>query len=36
MLKNSRLKITLKPQYEGVLLISRVRVPDFLQWLDGE
>lgn len=33
---NSRLKITLKPQYEGVLLISRVRVPDFLQWLDGE
>lgn len=33
---NSRLKITLKPEFEGELLISRVRVPDFLKWLDGE
>ncbi|MGL5637666.1 MAG: LytR/AlgR family response regulator transcription factor [Bacteroidales bacterium] len=31
---NSRLKVTLKPKYDGVLLISRVRVPDFLKWLD--
>lgn len=33
---NSRLKITLKPEYGDKLLVSRVRVPDFLQWLDGE
>lgn len=33
---NSRLKVTLNPEYEGELLISRVRVPDFLKWLDGE
>lgn len=33
---NSRLKVTLKPQYDGELLISRARVPEFLRWLDGE
>mgnify|MGYP002556488060 FL=1 len=33
---NSRLKITLKPEYGDKLLVSRVRVPDFLQWLDSE
>lgn len=33
---NSRLKIKLKPEYEGELLVSRVRVGEFLQWLDGE
>lgn len=33
---NSRLKIKLEPMFEGELLISRVRVPAFLRWLDGE
>lgn len=33
---NSRLKIKLEPTFEGELLISRVRVPAFLKWLDGE
>lgn len=33
---NSRLKIKLTPDYDGELLVSRVRVPDFLKWLDGE
>lgn len=33
---NSRLKVELKPSYEGELLVSRVRVPDFMRWLDGE
>lgn len=33
---NSRLKVTVKPELEGELLVSRVRVPEFLQWLDGE
>ncbi|MEN9919295.1 MAG: Transcriptional regulatory protein YpdB [Bacteroidota bacterium] len=33
---NSRLKITLKPEFEAELLVSRVRVSDFLKWLDGE
>ena len=33
---NSRLKIKLVPPFEGELLISRVRVPAFLKWLDGE
>lgn len=32
---NSRLKITLSPQHKDEILISRVRVPDFLKWLDG-
>lgn len=31
---NSRLKITLKGR-TGDLILSRVRVPDFLKWLDG-
>lgn len=33
---NSRLKISVKPEYDGELLVSRVRVPEFLKWLDGE
>lgn len=33
---NSRLKIRLKPEYDGELLVSRVRVGEFLQWLDGD
>lgn len=33
---NSRLKIKLEPIFEGELLISRVRVPAFLKWFDGE
>lgn len=33
---NSRLKVILTPEYKGSLLVSRVRVPDFLKWLDGE
>lgn len=33
---NSRLKISLQPKYEGELLISRVRVPEFLKWLNDE
>lgn len=33
---NSRLKISVKPEYEGELLVSRVRVAEFLKWLDGE
>lgn len=33
---NSRLKVSLKPAYEGELLISRVRVAEFIKWLNGE
>lgn len=33
---NSRLKIKLDPALESELLVSRVRVPAFLKWLDGE
>lgn len=33
---NSRLKVTLKPAYEGELLVSRIRVPEFMKWLDDE
>lgn len=33
---NSRLKIKLAPAFEGEMLVSRVRVPAFLKWLDGE
>ncbi len=33
---NSRLKITLKPSYEGEILVSRARVGEFMKWLDGE
>ncbi len=33
---NSRLKLTLIPEYEKEILISRVKVQEFLKWLDGE
>lgn len=33
---NSRLKVTLTPPYDGDMLISRVRVSEFLRWLDGQ
>lgn len=33
---NSRLKVTLNPMYESELLVSRVRVPEFLKWLNDE
>lgn len=33
---NSRLKIKLTPIFENELLVSRVRMPTFLKWLDGE
>ncbi len=33
---NSRLKVTLKPEYDREVLISRVNVPKFVAWLDGE
>ena len=33
---NSRLKVTLKPMYENELFVSRVRVPEFLKWLNDE
>ncbi len=33
---NSRLKITLNPEYDKEMLISRVNVPKFIAWLDGE
>ncbi len=33
---NSRLKITLKPEYDKEVLISRVNAPKFIAWLDGE
>ncbi len=33
---NSRLKLSLKPDYNGELLVSRIRVPKFIKWLDGE
>lgn len=32
----SRLKVTLKGHRDLELLVSRVRVPEFLKWLDGE
>ncbi|MCD7972575.1 MAG: LytTR family DNA-binding domain-containing protein [Candidatus Azobacteroides sp.] len=32
---NSRLKITLTPDFEKELLVSRIKVPAFLKWLDG-
>jgi len=32
---NSRLKITIKPDFAGELLVSRIKVPVFLKWLDG-
>ena len=33
---NSRLKLTFLPQCPHEVLVSRVRVPDFLKWMDGE
>lgn len=33
---NSRLKVTLMPAFDGDMLISRVRVSEFLHWLDGQ
>lgn len=33
---NSRLKVILTPTYQGDMLISRVRVSEFLRWLDGQ
>jgi len=32
---NSRLKLTFLPQCPHEVLVSRVRVPDFLKWMDG-
>lgn len=32
---NSRLKVKLNPQFKGELLVSRVRVPLFMKWLEG-
>jgi len=32
---NSRLKLILHPQCPQEVLVSRVRVPDFLKWVDG-
>lgn len=33
---NSRLKLSFQPECPHEVLVSRVRVPDFLKWLDGE
>jgi len=32
---NSRLKISLQPHYDEAILVSRVRIPQFLDWLEG-
>jgi DNA-binding LytR/AlgR family response regulator len=32
---NSRLKVKLSPNFKGEILVSRVRVPLFMQWLEG-
>jgi DNA-binding LytR/AlgR family response regulator len=32
---NSRLKIKLEPSFVEDILVSRIRVPDFLNWLEG-
>lgn len=32
---NSRLKIKLEPAFTEDILVSRIRVPDFLNWLEG-
>lgn len=32
---NSRLKLTFSPECPHEVLVSRVRVPDFLKWMDG-
>lgn len=33
---NSRIKVRLKPEHNGELLVSRVRVDEFLRWLNGD
>jgi DNA-binding LytR/AlgR family response regulator len=33
---NSRLKISLRPSYPEPILVSRVRIPLFLNWLEGK
>ncbi len=33
---NSRLKITLSPPSAEEILVSRIRIPQFMSWLDGE
>ena len=33
---NSRLKVTLSPPLAGDFLVSRIRIPHFLTWLEGE
>ncbi len=33
---NSRLKVELKPVYNELVLVSRVRIPLFLDWLEGK
>jgi len=33
---NSRLKITLSPPSSEEILVSRIRIPQFMSWLDGE
>ncbi|MDP3452642.1 MAG: LytTR family DNA-binding domain-containing protein [Bacteroidales bacterium] len=32
---NSRLKVKLKPNFKEEILVSRIRVPQFLDWLEG-
>lgn len=32
---NSRLKVRLQPNYKEEILVSRIRVPQFLDWLEG-
>jgi DNA-binding LytR/AlgR family response regulator len=32
---NSRLKIKLEPSFTEDILVSRIRVPEFLNWLEG-
>jgi DNA-binding LytR/AlgR family response regulator len=33
---NSRLKVILKPKFEKEVLISRIKVQEFVNWLDGQ
>lgn len=33
---NSRLKISFEPECPHEILVSRIRVPDFLKWVDGD
>ncbi|WP_201741413.1 LytR/AlgR family response regulator transcription factor [Sinomicrobium soli] len=32
---NSRLKLSFLPECPSEVLVSRVRVPDFMKWMDG-